>query len=148
MNLITIVVPQLITNTPATGLGTGWSKHLGYIAMGIKKLRWMQPWQRIMDAVDPEITQLVERRPVSISGVMDVHDVAIRWVGHRLRAELHIIVNCALLTRESHEIAEQVRHALFHDLPALVDVIVHVDPCECAEYTAHHQHTRHHEPGV
>lgn len=105
-------------------------------------------WRRIMDAVDPEITRLVERRSASISGVMDVHEVAIRWVGHRLRAELHIVVNCSLPTRESHNIAEEVRHALFHDLPALVDVIVHVDPCECAEFTDHHHNTRHHLPSL
>jgi hypothetical protein len=37
-----------------------------------------------------------------------------------------------------------VRHALFHALPALVEITVHVDPCECARTHDHHHHTAHH----
>lgn len=99
---------------------------------------------RIMDAVDPEITHLVEHTAEDVERVISVHDVAIRWVGHRQRAELHITVNCELPTHESHHIAEDVRHELFHVLPALVDVTVHVDPCECEKNNDHHHHTNHH----
>jgi divalent metal cation (Fe/Co/Zn/Cd) transporter len=73
-----------------------------------------------------------------------VHDTAIRWVGHRQRAELHITVDCEIPTHESHHIAEEVRHELFHVLPALVDITVHVDPCECEKTNNHHHHTDHH----
>jgi divalent metal cation (Fe/Co/Zn/Cd) transporter len=61
---------------------------------------------------------------------------------------LHITVDCALSTRESHHIAEEVRHALFHDLPALVEATVHVDPCECEHATDVHDHTDHHQPAA
>jgi cation diffusion facilitator family transporter len=88
-------------------------------------------WLRIMDAVDPQITDLVERTAAKTEDVMNVHKVAVRWVGHRQRAELHIIVDCQLPTCESHRIAETVRHELFHAMPALVEATVHVDPCEC-----------------
>lgn len=88
-------------------------------------------WLRMMDAVDPKITELVERTAAEPAGVMDVHSVAVRWVGHRQRAELHIIVDCQIPTCESHRIAETVRHELFHALPALVDATIHVDPCAC-----------------
>jgi cation diffusion facilitator family transporter len=88
-------------------------------------------WLRIMDAVDPQITDLVERTAAKPEGVMDVHSVAVRWVGHRQRTELHIIVDCQMPTCDSHRIAEAVRHELFHTMPALVEVTVHVDPCEC-----------------
>jgi cation diffusion facilitator family transporter len=99
---------------------------------------------RVMDAVDPEITHLVEKTASNVPGVLSLHDTAIRWVGHRQRAELHITVNCTLPTHESHHIAEEVRHALFHALPALVDVTVHVDPCECELTRDAHHHTTHH----
>ena len=100
-------------------------------------------WYRIMDAVDPSITERVEKAAVSVQGVLDLHDTAIRWVGHRQRAELHVTVDCQQSTLESHTIAEEVRHAIFHEFPAMVDVTVHVDPCECDEsvdyhITAHH----------
>jgi cation diffusion facilitator family transporter len=99
---------------------------------------------RIMDAVEPQVTQLVTDTAAAVADVMDVHDVAIRWVGHRQRAEMHITVDCELPTHKSHHIAEEVRHALFHALPALVEITVHVDPCECARTHDHHHHTAHH----
>lgn len=102
-------------------------------------------WLRIMDAVDPEITDLVQRTAAKPKGVMDVHSVAVRWVGHRQRAELHIIVDCQMRTCESHRIAENVRHELFHALPALVEATVHVDPCDCGNCEDIHP-TQHHMP--
>jgi len=103
-------------------------------------------WLRIMDAVDPEITDLVEQTAAMPEGVMDVHSVAVRWVGHRQRAELHIIVDCQMPTCDSHRIAENVRHELFHTLPALVEATVHVDPCDCGSCEDIHP-TQHHMPG-
>ena len=88
-------------------------------------------YYRVMDAVDPEVTELVKSTASKVPDVMDVHDVAIRWVGHRQRTEFHITVDCRMPTCQSHAISEKVRHELFHALPALADVTVHVDPCEC-----------------
>ena len=88
-------------------------------------------YYRVMDAVDPEITRSVENIASKAKGVMDVNNVAIRWVGHRQRTELHITVDCQMPTCESHHIAEQVRHDLSHAMPALADVTIHVDPCKC-----------------
>jgi cation diffusion facilitator family transporter len=86
---------------------------------------------RVMDAVEPEVTESITQIASQAKDVMDVHNVAVRWVGHRQRAELHIIVDCQMPTCDSHRVAEKVRHDLFHAMPALADVIVHVDPCEC-----------------
>jgi cation diffusion facilitator family transporter len=99
---------------------------------------------RMMDAVDPEITHTVEATAAAVEGVLQVKGVSIRWIGHRQQAELHIVVDCELPTYESHHIAELVRHDLFHALPALVEIIVHVDPCECERSAGHHHHTEHH----
>lgn len=88
-------------------------------------------YYRVMDAVDPEITEMVRNTASKVKDVMEVNNVAIRWVGHRQRAEFHITVDCQMPTCESHAIAENVRHELFHALPALADITVHVDPCEC-----------------
>jgi cation diffusion facilitator family transporter len=100
-------------------------------------------WLRIMDAIDPALLQQVEKVAGSVEGVMGVKDVTLRWLGHRQRGKLHIIVNCQLPTVESHRIAENVRHELFHALPALVEMTVHVDPCECDPTIDYHP-TNHH----
>ena len=86
-------------------------------------------WYRLMDAIDPAVVDQVEQAARTVAGVIAVHDTRVRWLGHRLQTELHIVVDEDLPTRESHEIAEQVRHALFHDQPHLSLVDVHVDPC-------------------
>lgn len=86
-------------------------------------------WHRLMDAVDPAVVDAIERTAAAVPGVEDVHDVRVRWLGHKLSTELHTTVDETLSTRASHEIAEEVRHQLFHAQPRLGVVTVHVDPC-------------------
>lgn len=122
---------------PIVGLG------IGIAILGIVWKTAREMWHRMMDAVDPQIHEEFEHTASHIPGVMDVHNTAIRWLGHRLYGELHVTVDCQLTTLQSHFIAEEVRHRLFHKLPALVDVVVHIDPCECDETIEYHP-TRHH----
>lgn len=98
-------------------------------------------WYRLMDAVNPAFVDQVERAARTVPGVEDVTDVRVRWIGHRLAAELHAIVDANLTTRASHAIIEDVRHTLFHDLPKLSAVIVHADPNGAED---HHATTAHH----
>jgi len=122
---------------PIIGLG------IGVAILGIVWKTAQDMWHRMMDAVDPEIFEEFKHTASHVPGVMDVHNTAIRWLGHRLYGEMHVTVDCQLSTLKSHFIAEEVRHSLFHHLPALVEVVVHVDPCECDETIDYHP-TRHH----
>ncbi len=134
----------------AIGVGLGFPLLDPLIGLGISIAILFICWDtardmsyRVMDAVDPQIPGLIEKLAKSTAGVMDAHEVAVRWVGHRQRAELHITVDCQMTTCESHTIAEEIRHQLFHAMPALVDATVHVDPCQCDRCgdphpTAHH----------
>ncbi|MBI1800044.1 MAG: cation transporter [Chloroflexi bacterium] len=101
-------------------------------------------WHRLIDAIEPEVVDGIERAAV-VPGVSNVHAVRVRWLGHKLQAELHIMVDEELPTRESHRIVEEVRHALFHAQPRLAAINVHVDPCghsgeDPHQVTAHHEH--------
>lgn len=86
-------------------------------------------WRRLLDAVDPQQVEMVEREAHAIPGVADVQEVRLRWLGHTLSAELQITVDEELPTWQSHQIAEQVRQALFAAQANLATVLVHVDPC-------------------
>lgn len=101
-------------------------------------------WYRLMDAVDPAITEQIERAAAAVPGVQQAHDVRARWLGHRLHSELHIVVDEDLPTHASHAIAEEVRHRLLHELPGLSLVSVHVDPCGHSGVD-HHAMNAHHE---
>jgi cation diffusion facilitator family transporter len=100
-------------------------------------------WYRLMDAVDPAVLDRLEATARGVAGVQAVEGTRVRWLGHRLQAELHILVDQTLSTRDSHEIAEAVRHALFHALPRLGPIMVHVDPCTLDGRT-YHATTAHH----
>lgn len=97
-------------------------------------------WHRLMDAVDPALTSKLERTARATEAVLDVHDVRVRWIGHRLHSELHIDVAPELSTADSHAIAERVRHDLLHELPGLETITVHVDPAgpHYHDEVAHH----------
>jgi divalent metal cation (Fe/Co/Zn/Cd) transporter len=103
-------------------------------------------WRRLMDAVDPELVDEMEHTAEGVQGVRGVHDVRLRWIGHALWSELHIEVDGDLSTADSHHIAENVRHDLYHALPRLREITVHVDPCPCdtGNPIAHHELTAHH----
>jgi cation diffusion facilitator family transporter len=99
-------------------------------------------WHRLMDAVDPQLTARLRSTAATTPGVLAVHDTRVRWIGHRLNAELHIEVEPTLPTAQSHAIAEEVRHKLLHALPGLGSVIVHVDPAGDEHHAALAHHDR------
>lgn len=100
-------------------------------------------WRRLMDAVDPLVTETITGA-AHLFGVQDVRDVRVRWLGHRLEADLAIVVDAGLSTSSSHGIAEAVRHALFHAEPKLRKISVHVDPAGTSGVD-YHAATSHHE---
>jgi len=106
----------------------------------------VQIWHRLMDAAEPSLVAGLIRDAGSVAGVQQVDDVRVRWLGHRLEADLRVVVDEDLPTRLSHQLAEEVRHRLFHAQPKLASVIVHVDPCGHSG-TDLHAETQHHTPG-
>ncbi|MBA3877138.1 MAG: hypothetical protein C0498_09415 [Anaerolinea sp.] len=88
-----------------------------------------QVFARLMDAVDPELVDRIERRAALAKGVEGVSGVRVRWIGHRLEASLYALVDCDVSVAEGHEIAEAIRHDLVRSIRGLDDVLVHLDPC-------------------
>ncbi len=101
-------------------------------------------WRRLMDAIEPGVLAGVERVARDTPGVEGVENLRVRWLGHRLWAELNLLVDENVSLRDSHTIAEEVRHRLFHAEPRLAQVSVHVDPSGSSGLD-HHAQTSHHE---
>jgi len=102
-------------------------------------------WYRLMDAVDPELIDRAEKVIAENVDVLETRRVRMRWVGHCLHAEIYISVKSDLKTSDSHQVAEKMRHTLFHEFPDLSDINVHIDPWTETEDT-HHELTHAHEP--
>ncbi|MCY7419048.1 MAG: cation diffusion facilitator family transporter [Chloroflexi bacterium] len=99
---------------------------------------------RLMDAVEPDLVDQVERVTAATPDVQGVGHVRLRWVGHALEASLPITVDCDLTVGAGHRVAEDVRHRLLHDVRRLETVLVHVNPCGHGGEAAHAL-TRHHD---
>ncbi len=102
-------------------------------------------WHRIMDAVDPELVRTTEHVIEETPGVQGVHGLRLRWSGHRLLADVRILVGEELPIGAAHAIGEEVRHRLFHALSRLDDATIHLDPFG-ASGTNYHEVTEHHRP--
>jgi len=99
---------------------------------------------RLLDGVDPAIPDEIRHTAYHVEGVREITDIKVRWLGHRLHAEVHITVESSLSVEKGHGIAREFRHELLHHLRYLSDATIHVDPVtESGPYFHHimkHQH--------
>lgn len=84
--------------------------------------------QRLLDAVDPRIVPSIYEIASAVPGVEAVNDIRARWVGHTLQVALNIEVEATLTLAKAHDIAEEVRHRLFHRVNGISEAIIHTDP--------------------
>ncbi|MDR6979508.1 cation diffusion facilitator family transporter [Streptomyces sp. 3330] len=85
-------------------------------------------FRRVMDAVDPALVDRAELALREVEGVHAVGELRLRWIGHRLRAEVAVVVDGEATVREAHTIAVAAEHALLHAVPRLTAALVHADP--------------------
>lgn len=116
-----------------------------FVSVLILRIVWQsakEVFLRVLDGADPAIADEIRRAAGESESVCHVSDVRVRWLGHRLRAEVNLAVDPALTVEKGHEIANSVRHHLLHQLRYLDDVVIHVDP-EHASGEEHHKITDH-----
>ncbi len=106
-------------------------------------------WYRLMDAVEPELYDqamaVAQEQARHHDGLEEIRRLRLRWMGHRLHADLHVAVQPGLTTAQGHDLAEQVRTGLFEAIPLLAEAIVHVEPWS-ADPDDYHRATLHREP--
>ena len=97
---------------------------------------------RLIDEADASLLSLIEDVAAGTPGVVEVGAVRARWTGRQVRAELVLAVDPDETVSQAHALGEEVRHRLFHQVEALGEVVVHLDPAgEAAAHSAaaHHQ---------
>jgi cation diffusion facilitator family transporter len=97
---------------------------------------------RLLDGVDPAVIEEIKHAVQHTPEVQDVTQVRVRWLGHRLHAELNIAVSPHLSVAQGHAIATEVRHQLLHHLPHLANATIHIDPLD-ASGEEHHRIEEH-----
>jgi cation diffusion facilitator family transporter len=126
------------------GVWLGYSQADALVGLAITIVIFKIVWDsgkslftRLLDGVDPEVIDEVHHTAHHVAGVVEVTDVRVRWLGHRLLADVNIAVASALSVEEGHQIAHEVRHQLLHHLPYLANATIHVDP---ANASGEHHH--------
>ena len=97
---------------------------------------------RLLDGIDPEMIDEIKHAVDHVAEVEEVSEVRVRWLGHRLHAELNIAVSPELSVGEGHKVAIEVRHRLLHHLRYLSNATIHIDPVD-ASGEQHHRITEH-----
>lgn len=95
--------------------------------LGVLRTAARDIFGRLMDAVDPELVDTVEKIVASVPGVSGVGRCQVRWIGHRLRIDLELNVDGGLSVAEGHEISEIVRLELLDKVLHLDEVLIHID---------------------
>jgi cation diffusion facilitator family transporter len=120
------------------------------ITVAILKIVWdsaRSVFARLLDGVDPEIVDEIAHAAGHTSGVQELTQVRVRWLGHRLHAELHATVDGDLSVAVGHEVAQELQHTLLHHLQYLSSVTVHIDPVH-ASGPAYHRVAEHEHDGL
>jgi cation diffusion facilitator family transporter len=127
----------------AGGLALGWhwaDPVVGLlITVAILVVGWQaarEVGQRLLDSVDPALTERAEATLRATPGVLGVGRVRLRWVGRTLRAECEISVDPACSVVQAHDVAVRAEHALIHAIPRLAAASVHADPLDGTDHHA------------
>ncbi len=103
-------------------------------------------YRRLMDAVDPSLVDAADASLRATPGVVDVDDLRLRWIGHRVRAKTGIVVDSRMSLLAAHAIAHDAQHNLLHQVPKLTDATIHVSP-RSDDQIDHHAQVAHHGVG-
>lgn len=119
----------------AAGVALGWQQAdpvVGLVItvaiLGVLRSALRQVGARLMDAVDPALVDQATAAVISVTGIQQVRELRIRWIGHTLRAEVDATVSSELTLTEAHELAHHAEEHLLARVPRLIAASVHVSP--------------------
>lgn len=117
----------------AVGIWAGFPLADPLVGLGITVAIFFIVWDSIkavllrsLDGIEPEIVHEIEHEAEDVEGVLSVKSVKARWVGHRVHAELVVVLDPKLTLKEIQEVTEELKHELHHHISTLERVVVEV----------------------
>ena len=127
-----LVTAGVAASFTATYFGADWADPVGalVIILFIGRIAW--------SILAANVTVLIDRAVVdparvaelarAVEGVEDVHRVRSRGTEAAAQLDLHLLIDGDLPLREAHAIAHRVEARLREEMPAIVDVTIHMEP--------------------
>jgi cation diffusion facilitator family transporter len=85
-------------------------------------------WRRMMDSVDPEVVEGIERAAGEVPQIEGIESLRARWVGHRVYGEVSVRVPSDLSVGEAARVKEKLYEAAKCALPKLERLTVETEP--------------------
>ena len=85
-------------------------------------------FRRLLDGVDPAFVAAAQEALACQPAVESVHRVRMRWLGHRLLADVELDIDPNRSLADAHRIAHDAEHALRNAVPKLTEATVHAYP--------------------
>ena len=95
-------------------------------------------FRRLMDAVGPEIVDAAETSLATHPEVKGVRSLKMRWIGHRLHADVELDIDPSTSLTDAHRIAHDAEHTLMHAVPKLSTALIHAYPAHPDHATDEH----------
>ncbi|MBU0638278.1 MAG: cation diffusion facilitator family transporter [Planctomycetes bacterium] len=90
------------------------------------------PLHELMDAEPTEIIDRVRATASQVPGVVAIEKVFGRKGGMRYWIDIHVEVDPDMTVHAAHSVAHDVKDAIRTELPAVQDVLVHIEPASAA----------------
>ncbi|MCW7752596.1 cation diffusion facilitator family transporter [Desulfobotulus sp. H1] len=99
-----------------------------FITQAATRIVWPNFQELMASGASPEICNSITLHACSHPAVLDAHHVRTRFLGTRIFADIHLVVNGDISVREAHAIAEEVRQLLIRKHAHMEDVVIHIEP--------------------
>jgi cation diffusion facilitator family transporter len=111
-----------------------WAALAAACVVALNGWRLLRPaFNDLMDrSPDHEVIEHIKKIAATIPGVEHVEKCFVRKMGFRLYADMHVEVNPEMTVVRSHEIAHAVKDKVRAQVPAVSDVLVHIEPVRIA----------------
>lgn len=102
------------------------------VAIMIARIGWElshHSFQELVDtALEPETLEEIKQHILAVDGVLELHMLRSRRMGHNALVDVHILVDSKVSVSEGHQISEAVAKDLINNFDDINDVTVHIDP--------------------
>ena len=111
-----------------------WAALAASCVIAFNGWRLLRPaFNELMDrAPDRELTEQIRAIAKSIPGVDAIDKCHVRKMGYQFFVDIHVVVDPQMTVERSHRIGHAVKDKLRAEIPAVRDVLVHIEPLKAA----------------
>jgi cation diffusion facilitator family transporter len=99
---------------------------------------------RMLDGIEPDILREILHAAEHVSGIVRIVDARARWLGHRLHADVAIVVADGISLQDAEAIADALRAELLDHMHAVRTVSITFGRMDAAVMASAHSHGDHH----